>query len=61
MDAKISYRINHAKYNSIWSLDFQNSTNHKNVGGSYYDVDKGEVKTWYQTPLIPILSYKIEF
>ncbi|MDI1234246.1 MAG: TonB-dependent receptor [bacterium] len=61
MDAKISYRINHSKYNSIWSLDVQNSTNHKNVGGSYYDVDKGEVKTWYQTPLIPILSYKVEF
>jgi hypothetical protein len=61
LDAKISYRINHAKYNSIWSLDVQNATNHKNIGGTYYDVDKDEVKTWYQTPLIPILSYKVEF
>lgn len=60
-DIKISYRINHKKYNSIWSLDIQNASNHKNVGGTYYDVDKEEVKTWYQTPLLPVFSYKIEF
>lgn len=61
IDTKISYRVNHAKYNSVWSLDIQNTTNRKNVGGSYYDVDKNIVKTWYQAPLIPVLSYKIEF
>jgi len=60
-DVKVSYRINHARYNSIWSLDIQNSTNHKNIGGRSYDAEKGEVVTWYQTPLIPVLSYKIEF
>lgn len=60
-DFKISYRINHKKYNSIWSLDLQNATNHKNIGGTYYDVDSESTKTWYQTPLIPVFSYKIEF
>lgn len=60
-DLKFSYRINHAKYNSVWSLDIQNASNRKNIGGSYYDVDREEMKTWYQTPLIPVFSYKIEF
>lgn len=60
-DFKISYRINHARYNSIWSLDLQNATNHKNVGGTYFDLDKEETRTWYQAPLIPVFSYKVEF
>ncbi len=60
-DLKFSYRINHSKYNSVWSLDIQNASNRKNVGGSYYDVDKEKTTTWYQTPLIPVFSYKIEF
>ncbi len=60
-DLKFSYRINHAKFNSVWSLDIQNASNRKNIGGTYYDVDREEMKTWYQTPLIPVFSYKIEF
>lgn len=60
-DIKISYRINHKNYNSIWSLDVQNVSNYKNIGGTYYDVDTESTKTWYQSPLIPIFSYKLEF
>lgn len=60
-DFKVSYRINHKRYNSIWSLDIQNLTNRKNVGGTYFDVTTETTKIWYQTPLIPVLSYKIEF
>ncbi|MCC6817671.1 MAG: TonB-dependent receptor [Bacteroidia bacterium] len=60
-DIKVSYRINHKKYNSIWSLDIQNATNRKNVGGQYFDLDTETTKTWYQAPLIPVFSYKIEF
>ncbi len=60
-DIKVSFRNNHKKFNSIWSLDIQNVSNTKNIGGQYYDVEKQEIKTWYQNPLIPILSYKIEF
>ena len=60
-DIKISYRINHKKYNSIWSLDVQNASNYKNIGGTYFDVDTETTKTWYQSPLIPVFSYKLEF
>lgn len=60
-DLKFSYRINHAKYNSIWSLDIQNASNRENIGGTYYDINNNAVKTWYQTPLIPVFSYKLEF
>ncbi|MEZ4804171.1 MAG: carboxypeptidase regulatory-like domain-containing protein [Bacteroidia bacterium] len=60
-DVRFSYRINHARFNSIWSLDIQNASNRKNIGGTYFDIDKEKQSTWYQTPLIPILSYKIEF
>jgi hypothetical protein len=60
-DLKFSYRINHKQFNSIWSLDIQNASNRKNLGGTYYDHDKAEIRKWYQTPLIPVFSYKIEF
>ncbi len=60
-DVKFSIRKNYLKYNSILSLDIQNVSNKKNIGGRYYDEEKQTIVTWYQTPLIPILSYKIEF
>ena len=60
-DIKLSYRINHKKYNSIWSLDVQNASNYKNIGGTYFDVDTETTKVWYQSPLIPVFSYKLEF
>jgi len=61
LDIKLSYRINHKKFNSWWSLDLQNATNRKNIGGSYFDIEKKATQYWYTTPLLPILSYKIEF
>ena len=60
-DLKVSYRLNHKKFNSVWSLDIQNASNRKNIGGRDYDAETNTMKDWYQTPLIPILSYKIEF
>ncbi len=60
-DIKVSYRINHSKFNSVWSLDIQNASNRKNIGGRDYEAETNTIKDWYQTPLIPILSYKIEF
>lgn len=60
-DLKVSYRLNHKKFNSVWSLDIQNASNRKNIGGREYDAETNTIKDWYQTPLIPILSYKIEF
>ncbi|MFY8108353.1 MAG: TonB-dependent receptor [Bacteroidia bacterium] len=60
-DLRVSIKKNRTKSTSIWSLDFQNVSNNKNVGGNYYDVETQTIKTWYQAPLIPVLSYKIEF
>jgi hypothetical protein len=43
------------------SLDIQNATNRQNIYGKYFDPLTGKTKTAYQTSLIPILSYKLEF
>ena len=60
-DIKISYRVNHRKFNSFWSLDLQNATNRRNVGGRYYHAEKQIIEEWYLTSLLPVLSYKVEF
>ena len=31
------------------------------VSGKLYDAQSGKIKMFYQAPLIPVLSYKIEF
>jgi hypothetical protein len=60
-DLKFSLKRNRPKSTTTWSLDIQNVTNHKNEYGEYYDPYTGTTKTSYQMPLIPVLSYKIEF
>ncbi len=61
LDVRISLKRNYAKATGTLALDLQNATNHKNVGGQYFDSKTGDIKYWYQTPLIPILSYRLEF
>lgn len=61
IDIRISLKRNYAKATGTIALDLQNATNHKNVGGQYYDSKTGEAKYWYQMPIIPILSYRLEF
>lgn len=60
-DLRLSYRRNKPRHASIWSLDIQNVSNHRNVWGKYYDSREEEVKTEYQVGLIPVLSYRLEF
>jgi hypothetical protein len=60
-DVKFSVKHNRQKSTTTWSLDFQNVSNRKNVYGEYFDPLTGTTKTAYQAPLIPVLSYKIEF
>jgi len=60
-DFRVSLKRNRTKSTSTLSLDLQNVTNHKNLGGQYYDAQSGEVEMWYMLPLLPVLSYKIEF
>jgi hypothetical protein len=60
-DFRVSLKRNRAQSTTTLALDFQNVTNRKNLGGQYYDAQSGEIKKWYMLPLLPILSYKIEF
>ena len=60
-DIRVSLQTNRKRSTSTLALDIQNVTNRKNIGGTYFNSEKAAVETWYQAPLIPVLSYKIEF
>jgi hypothetical protein len=60
-DIGISMKWNRKHLTSTLSLDIQNVTNRQNVFGQWYDEEKNKIETSYQTGLIPILNYKIEF
>jgi hypothetical protein len=61
LDIRFSLKRNYKNLTSTFAIDIQNTTNRKNVGGQYFDENTGEVKYFYQTPLIPIVSYRLEF
>ncbi|TNE81325.1 MAG: TonB-dependent receptor [Bacteroidetes bacterium] len=61
VDLGFSVRRNYKRSTGTLSLDIQNVANHSNVGGVYYDNKTMQVRNWYQTGLIPVLSYKLEF
>jgi hypothetical protein len=60
-DIHFSLKRNRPKSTITWALDIQNASSTRNVYGRYFDPLTSRVKTAYQAPLIPILSYKIEF
>lgn len=60
-DLRLSIKWNRKHFTSTLSLDLQNITNRLNVFNQSYDEEKNKIKTNYQTGLIPILNYKIEF
>lgn len=60
-DLRLSLKRNRAHSTTTISLDIQNATNHKNLGGQYYEPRSGEIKKWYQMPMLPVLSYRVEF
>lgn len=61
VDVRVSVKRNFKHLTSTLALDLQNATNRKNVGGQYFDANTGAIKYWYQTPLLPLLSYRLEF
>ncbi len=61
LDIRISLKRNYKTVTGTLALDIQNTINRKNVGGQYFDANTGKIKYWYQAPLIPILSYRLEF
>jgi len=60
-DLRISMKWNKRNLTSTLSLDIQNLTNRKNVYNEYYDEGENRIVYSYQTGLIPVLNYKIEF
>lgn len=61
LDIRVSLKRNYKRVTGTVALDIQNTTNRKNIAGQYFDVNTGEIKYWNQAPLIPILSYRLEF
>jgi hypothetical protein len=61
LDVRVSLKRNYKKLTTTLALDVQNATNHANPGGQYFDPGTASIKYWYQAPLIPILSYRLEF
>jgi hypothetical protein len=60
-DIRFSMKRNRSRSTTTLALDIQNVTNRQNLGGQYFDVETAQIKKWYQLPLLPILSYKVEF
>jgi hypothetical protein len=60
-DIKFSLKRNRKNRTTTFALDIQNCTNNLNVYGRYFDTDEGRVTEYTSVPLIPILSYKVEF
>jgi hypothetical protein len=61
LDTRISLKRNYKHLTTTLALDIQNTTNRKNIGGQYFDAKDLKIKYYYQAPLIPVLSYKLEF
>ena len=60
-DLRTSIKWNRRNLTSILSLDIQNVTNRLNIFSQYYDVSSERMVNTYQTGIIPVLNYKIEF
>jgi hypothetical protein len=60
-DIRVSVKRNRPNSTQTLALDIQNVTNRKNIYGKYYNEESNSIKTYYQTSLIPILSYRVEF
>lgn len=60
-DLRVSIKWNRKNLTSTLSLDIQNVTDRLNVYNQWYSKEKNEIVYSYQTGLIPILNYKIEF
>jgi hypothetical protein len=60
-DLRLSIKWNRKNFTSTLSLDIQNLTNRLNVYNQYYNDETNAIEYNYQTGMIPILNYKIEF
>jgi hypothetical protein len=60
-DIRISMKRNRPSATHQLSLDIQNVTSRRNIFGEAFNPLTGKIKTYYQAPLIPVLSYRVEF
>jgi hypothetical protein len=60
-DLRLSWQRNKNGFTGTLALDIRNTTNHTNVFGRFYSASQGRVVFSEQLPIIPILSYRIEF
>lgn len=60
-DIRLSIKWNRKNFTSTLSLDIQNVSNRQNIYNQYYDPFTGQIKNSYQTGIIPVINYKIEF
>lgn len=60
-DLRVSMKWNRKRFTSTLSLDIQNITNRLNVYNEFYNDETNKIEYNYQTGLIPVLNYKVEF
>ena len=60
-DLRLSLKRDYRHMTTTLSLDLQNLTGNKNIYDQQYDPFQGKVVNSYQTGLIPVLNYKLEF
>jgi hypothetical protein len=60
-DLRVSIKWNRKNITSTLSLDIQNLTNRQNVYNQLYDAREAAIVTHYQTGILPVLNYKVEF
>jgi hypothetical protein len=61
LDLGFRLKRNYNHLTTTFGIDVQNATNRQNVFGRYYDPNTFEIKTVYQSPLIPVMYYRVEF
>ncbi|MEM6804415.1 MAG: TonB-dependent receptor [Bacteroidota bacterium] len=60
-DLAIGIRRNRKKTTTELKLDIQNVSNNQAVIREYYEHTTGEIEVGYQLPLLPVISYRINF
>jgi hypothetical protein len=61
VDARVALRKNAERFSWKLSLDIQNLTNYQNPQRPYFDRWSGTVEYGYNTSIIPVISYTIDF
>lgn len=61
LDVGISFKMNTPRVTHTILLDLQNALNRQNVFTLYYDEDTQNIEKFYQTGLLPIFNYRVEF